>query len=140
MITETVTVMETDDGYAWVATERKSSCGACAANKACGTAVLSSVLGNKLSRLRVRNPIAAEPGQQVEIGIEDAVLVRGSLLVYMLPLLGLFTGAALGQWLFGEGAAIVGGGLGLAAGFAGVRLQQGSAHKNTYDAVILRTL
>lgn len=141
MITETVTVMEARDGYAWVSTERKSSCDSCGASKVCGTAVLDSVIGKKLSRLRVRNPVAAEPGQRVEIGIEDAVLIKRSLLVYMLPLLGLFFGAAVGQWLAGEGAAIAGGALGLAGGFLFARRQQrDKAQQNGYDAVILRTL
>ena len=50
------------------------------------------MLGNKRSRVRVLNPKAASVvvGDEVIIGINEQALVRGSLVVYTLPLLAMF--------------------------------------------------
>ncbi len=64
----------------------------------------------------------------VEISIPEQVIVKGALLVYLLPLCLLLTGSMLGQnGLFGEmvdseAAAILGAILGLSMGFLFVRL------------------
>lgn len=128
MIREQGIVLETRGEIAWVETQRKSACGACQASKGCGTSVLSRLLGQKRTRVQALNEVGAMAGEQVVLGIEEQALVRGSLLVYMLPLLALFAGALLFEWLAGiyapglgfnaEAASIAGGMLGLAAGFA----------------------
>ena len=50
MIAENAQVVGFEGNDIWVETQRKTACGQCAANKGCGTAVLSKVLGNKRSR------------------------------------------------------------------------------------------
>lgn len=141
MITETATVVEADDkGYALVATQRTGACGSCGANKVCGTAVLDGVIGRKIARLRVRNPVAARPGQTVEIGIDDAALVKSSALMYLLPLVLLLGGAAAGQWLSGEAGAIIGAALGLLVGFGGLRRWLRGTGLKSCEAVILRSM
>jgi len=41
MIEETASVVALEDDFAWVETQRKSTCGACAVNKGCGAATLA---------------------------------------------------------------------------------------------------
>lgn len=123
MIEETVTIQETEQGIAWVETQRRSACDSCAVNKGCGTSVLSKVLGRKHTRVRVLNPLGALPGEQVVVGVQEQALVKGSLAVYIVPLAGLLSGAVagavLGQWLqlAGEALSVLLGLAGLGLGF-----------------------
>jgi sigma-E factor negative regulatory protein RseC len=99
MIEETAQVLRSDGEYAWVETQRRSSCGSCAAKQGCGTGALSQVLGAKTQQMKVRNPVAAKPGDEVVLGIEEGALIRGSLAVYLLPLVTMLMAGLLGQWL-----------------------------------------
>jgi sigma-E factor negative regulatory protein RseC len=128
MMTETARVIATEGDYAWVETQRKTTCGSCAVQKGCGTSVLARVLGNRTSRIRVINTIGASTGEMVVIGVEDGMLVRMSFAVYAMPLILLLLGgvgsgmlAEALQWESLEGATVVGGVLGLALGFLWLR-------------------
>ncbi len=128
MIEESALVVECQDEYAWVETQRKSTCSSCSASKGCGTGALSKVLGNKTARMRVLNRIGARVGEEVIVGVSEGALVQGSLAVYIVPLLGLFLFALLGQALASqlefestESLSIVFGLIGLALGAFWVR-------------------
>ncbi len=130
MIEETAHVVAAGPDGVWVETQRQSACGQCAARKGCGTAVLSKVLGKKRSRVRVANPNQARVhvGDEVVIGIDESALVRGSMAVYLVPLLSLFLFGVLGQILArqllldsGEVLSIVFSLLGLLLGFTWAR-------------------
>ena len=99
MIQESATVIRIEGNDTWVQTQRKSACGQCAANKGCGTSVLSNVVGKKIATLRVINPIDAQVGDEVVIGLNESALVRGALITYLLPLLMMIVAALLGQFL-----------------------------------------
>jgi len=100
MIEEKAFIVDIQAPFAWVETQRKSTCSACQLNKGCGTATLSKVLGQKRTQLKVRNPQGYKVGDQVTLGLDEGALVKGSLLLYALPLLSLFVFAALGYSLF----------------------------------------
>ena len=85
--------------FAWIESERTTTCGSCAVRKGCGTSAIAKVLGQRRVRLRVLNRINASVGDDVVIGIAESGLVRGSLAVYAVPLIGLFAGALAGQLL-----------------------------------------
>jgi sigma-E factor negative regulatory protein RseC len=145
MIEETAHVVETEGEYAWVETQRRSSCGSCSA-KGCGTGALSKVLGRRSQRLRVRNPIDARPGDAVVLGIDEQALLRGSLAVYIVPLLAMLAGALLGEVLapqWGsepETLSLLLGLAGLAAGFFWLhRYNRRLSADERFMAVILRT-
>ncbi len=99
MIEETARVVAVEEGAAWVETQRQGSCGHCAARGACGTSVLAQVVGRRTARIRALNPVGARPGEQVLIGIREGALLRGSFMLYGLPLLGLIGGGVLGDWV-----------------------------------------
>jgi len=99
VIEESGQVVEVQGEFAWIESERTSTCGGCAVRKGCGTSAIAKVLGQRRVRLRVLNRINASVGDNVVIGIAESGLVRGSLAVYAAPLLGLFTGALAGQLL-----------------------------------------
>ena len=101
MIEESAMVVAFEGDDVWVETQRQSACGQCAANKGCGTATLAKVLGNKRTRVRVLNPRSTKVsiGDEIVVGIEEQALVRGSLAIYMAPLLALFLSGLLGDAL-----------------------------------------
>jgi len=146
MIEETAKVITIKDRFAWVETERKTTCGTCAVNKGCGTSVLSQVLGNKRASIRILNDIGAKPGDAVVIGIQEGTLVKGSMMIYMLPLIIMLGGALVGSLvtsLFGidytEGWQILFSLGGLVIGFYWVNVfSERIAQNADYQAVALR--
>jgi sigma-E factor negative regulatory protein RseC len=128
MIEESGRVVRIEGEYAWVQTERRSSCGSCSARKGCGTGALAGLFGARVHEVEVHNPVGAQPGDDVVVGISESLLVRGSAMLYLLPLLTLVGGALLAEGLAAQLElassdlpAILGGAAGLAAGFLWLR-------------------
>ncbi|MFO1422569.1 MAG: SoxR reducing system RseC family protein [Candidatus Competibacteraceae bacterium] len=125
MIEEPAVVVEAGNGYAWVETRRRSSCGACAASGDCGTAALAKVWGDRRMRVRAVSSLPLRPGDAVIVGLAEGALLRGSLLVYLLPISLLLAGALLGQATFagaGEEPVVLAGAVGLSLGFLAARV------------------
>lgn len=99
MIEEQARVTQIENGQIWVETQRKSACGQCSANKGCGTSVLQNVLGNKRTQLRVLSDIPVNTGDEVIIGLQEGVFLKGSVAVYMMPLVLMFVFGMLGETL-----------------------------------------
>lgn len=106
---------------AWVRVEAPESCGACG-GRGCGSTLYARMLHPREPEYAVDNPISAQPGERVVIGVEDGAVLRAVASAYGLPLVLLILGAMAGS-SFGEGAAIVGGLLGLALGLMRMRRQ-----------------
>ena len=88
MLQETGRIIAVETDAVWVETIQQSTCGSCAAKKGCGQSLLAKLSG-KPAYLRVL--LQGKKGYQVNdnvtIGIPDDVIVKGSLLVYFIPLL-----------------------------------------------------
>lgn len=146
MIEESGRVVEVQGAFAWIESERRSSCGGCSVRSGCGTAALARVLGQRRVHLRVLNRINARVGDTVVVGIAESGLVRGSLAVYLAPLAAFLGGALAGQFVgnhffaSGSDTAAIGGALaGLAAGLAWLRrFSRTSATDASFQPVILR--
>jgi len=146
MLEENAVVVELDGEYAWIETQRKTACGSCSVNKGCGTSVISKVVGNRRTRVRALNQAHAVVGDHVVVGVQQNALVRGSLAVYLLPLLGMFLFALLGAvlsslqgWEYTEGWRIIFSMIGLALGFIMLyRFSNRVAGNPAYQAVVLR--
>ncbi|MCK4676406.1 MAG: SoxR reducing system RseC family protein, partial [Gammaproteobacteria bacterium] len=74
--------------------------GSCAANKGCGTSVLSKVVGRKFSRFQAEKNIDVEVGDTVVVGISEDALLKGSLVIYIIPILGMLFFALAADYLF----------------------------------------
>ena len=88
----------------WVETIRQSTCGSCAAQKGCGHGLLNRYSDGKRGYVRVlgSDQLAAADcrvDDQVLIAIPEEVILRGSLILYMLPLVSMLSGAALAMFL-----------------------------------------
>ncbi len=128
MIEEQARVVAIEGHYALVETQRKSTCESCVVNKGCGTASLSKVFGRKAVQLRAVNHTNAKVNEQVVIGIDEAWLLKGSFVAYVVPLVLMLLCAGIGEMigarLWGgqsEGVTILAAMLGLAAGFIWLR-------------------
>lgn len=146
MVEEHALVVAVDEGSAWVETQRRSVCGQCSANKGCGTAVLQNVLGNKRNVIRVLNKIPVNVGDEVIIGINEDALVKGSMLIYALPIAAMIVFALLGEtfvarWLSIETdlMSMLGALFGLVLSVAALRWHSNRVRYNTnYQPVLLR--
>lgn len=146
MLEEQGKVVELEEGFAWVETQRKSACGSCSVNKGCGTGVVSKVVGKRVNRVRAINEINACVGDEVIIGLYEEALVRGSLALYLAPLIAMLLMALLGgavgnelQLDSNEGLTVVFGLAGLGLGFLWVKnFSRRIATDARYQPVILR--
>lgn len=146
MIEESATVVRVSDDYAIVETEQRAACGSCQSAGNCSTSLLSGLFKRRQNQLRVLNPIDAQPGQRVVIGVQENALLKVSFSAYLLPLLCmLFMAIAVEQladrflYRFGELPIIGGGLLGLVIGLLLFRrLSARRLLDPDYQAVILR--
>jgi sigma-E factor negative regulatory protein RseC len=100
IIEETARVVALDGDQAWVTTRRRSACESCSANKGCGAGIMArSFSAGRTLQIKALNQVEAVVGEDVVLGIDDRVLVRSAVLMYLLPLLALMAGALLGEWL-----------------------------------------
>ncbi len=108
MIEETARVIDVRGDEALLETQRQSACQSCSVKAGCGTSTLSKVVGQRSSRIIVRNTLQLKPGDEVVVAIEENALVQGSLLVYLLPLLMMLGAGVVAEWLFAhEGITIL---------------------------------
>jgi len=101
MLIEQGKVVALESDAVWVETIRSGTCGSCVARAGCGHGLLNQVLGKVGNRVRVLPGSFQLSGiqidDQVSIGIPEGVVLRGSVMVYLVPVLGLLIGATLGQ-------------------------------------------
>ncbi|MDO8860764.1 SoxR reducing system RseC family protein [Haliea sp. E1-2-M8] len=128
MPTETGRIVAIDADSLWVETIRKSTCGTCSAQKGCGHGLLNRIRDGQRGLVRVLPgtfPLAdCRVNDEVSISLPDEVILRGSLIVYMLPLVTMLAGASAGgHWLpwSADLAAVAGAVAGFAGGVALVR-------------------
>ena len=97
MIEEQAVVVKLEGKYAWLETQRQSSCGHCSVKEGCGTQVLGKFMGNKMARMRCENLLNVSVGEKVVIGLDESAMLKGSLLLYLVPILSMifFSGAAV---------------------------------------------
>lgn len=144
MIETQAKVVRTDGDVAYVEAQNSSSCSSCGSGKDCGTALLSQIFGGSRREFRVLNTVGASAGESVVVGLEEGALLKGSLTMYLLPLALLFIGAISGVSLAPDAGlrdlySIFGGGAGLVAGFAWVKLYALRLGANRhFQPVILR--
>jgi sigma-E factor negative regulatory protein RseC len=97
MIEELAVVVKIENHQVWVESGQQSACGGCQQKASCTTNALGSVLKKK--SVPVDSDIQLNTGDQVMVAIDESLLLRASLLLYLVPLIALFTGAGFADWL-----------------------------------------
>lgn len=114
LIREYGTVAEVTLGGVWVHTQRQSGCQSCSSKEGCGVNVLSGVLNRRQHRVWAATDLPLAVGDQVQLVLPARALVQASLLMYLMPLMGLILGAVVAQQFFSSaGASMIGALLGL---------------------------
>lgn len=123
MLRETGRVVAVENNFVWVETIPSSMCGKCAARQGCGQGIVSRASGRRgLVRALETREVPARScriDDEVEIELPEAAVLKGSLLVYLAPLLFAITAVLFAQ-PFGEFVTVVTFAGGLAVGFVGV--------------------
>ena len=143
MIEEQGRVVALEPGAVWVETLRKSTCSSCSANAACGQGLMDRLgVGRQRGYVRALSQTPLAVGDTVIIGVREDLLVRSSVLVYLLPLLGLFAAALLADGLgLSEPLVILAGLSGLLASWLLVRWRAARVAENPLlQPVVLRAL
>lgn len=120
MIEESGRVVAVEPGAVWVETVKQTACASCSARSGCGHKVLDSARAGARARVRaLTDGETYRVDDQVVVGIPEGMLMRGAIMVYLVPLLLLFAGALIGSRLQygGQDLSAFLGLAGLAAGF-----------------------
>lgn len=97
-------------------------CGNCDSVQGCSSGKLSQLFCSKPRQFKVKNVANANVGDEVRVTLPEGVLLRSSILMYLVPLVLLLGGAMSGVLWAGEatnrdGYALAGALFGLATGF-----------------------
>ncbi len=140
MIRESGCVVRIAGPFAWVSCESRAGCERCAEGKGCGGGLLSKLLGDRLFQLRVPVSAGISVGDQVQLGISEGALLGAACLMYLLPLLALISGALIGDFLGGDGLALLLGSLALLASFVLLHVcRERIARSRRFQPVILES-
>lgn len=126
MIVEKAQVLAVQGQYAIVHAQRRSACGGCSARNGCGVPLLGKLWPDRFGQLTVLNQAGARVGDHVQIGMAESGLLKGALILYVLPLLFVVLAIMVGVGILGSGisdlASIAFCGAGFAVGLLVARL------------------
>lgn len=101
---------------------RKSACGLCGQTRGCGNSLWGKVFAHKSGNFIAQNPIQAQVGDGVIVGINESAVMKSALLLYMLPLATMFLVAIVtSQFTANQAAILLSALLGLALGLLWVK-------------------
>ena len=118
MITESAIVTRCDGKQVELELQRSSVCGQCELSQGCGTGALGRLLGRRSKPLLIETDQDVKPGDVLLLGLSEAALVKASLTIYGLPLLGMvFAGSMAVLAAASEGLVALAAAAGFFAGF-----------------------
>lgn len=142
MIEEQALVVAVDGDQAKLEIVRRTPCGLCGQTRGCGVSVFGKLLGHRNNVFSAVNPLNAQIGDQVVVGVDEKALLVSSLAVYGIPLVSVLAGAVAGTLLAPTGGDVwplAGAGLGLVSGILALKAHaMGRGLDARYRPVILR--
>jgi len=140
MIETQARVVRLDSGHAWVEPRPHSPCGQCDPVHGCRSLAIARMFSAGSSAFRVKNPLAADVGDWVTVSIPERGMLHSALLMYLVPLAGLFVGAAAGA-LASETVSVLAGIAGFATALLAVRrASRGFGQRALFQPVITERL
>jgi sigma-E factor negative regulatory protein RseC len=97
MLEELAVVVKTENHQVWVESRQSGVCAGCRQKASCSTSAIGSVVGKKA--VAVDSPINLHVGDEVIVAIDEALVLKASLLLYLLPLITMFASAGMTNWL-----------------------------------------
>ena len=140
MIEESGRVVAVEDGAVWVASIRQTACQSCAARKGCGQSALAKLGQQHKNHVRALNAFDLDVGDEVIIGVPEDVVMKGTLIAYLMPLVLMLVAAITADSFTQEDLWVALSGLaGLAVGFGLVRVHFHAVSRDRrYQPVVLR--
>lgn len=89
IVTGVVKIVDLEGRFALVEPESKSGCKSCAMAKGCGTKMISGYFARNLKPIKIPNKFAGQIGDRIEVGMENATILKLSAITYMFPILGM---------------------------------------------------
>ena len=131
MITEQAIVTRCDGNRVELELQRGSACGQCELSQGCGTGALGRLLGKRSKPLVIETDRDLKPGDKLQLGLSESALVKASLTVYGLPLLGMVAAGLITSFAVASEVLIA---LAACAGFiAGFKLASYLSHPLEHD-------
>jgi len=131
MITEQAIVTRCDGNRVELELQRGSACGQCELSQGCGTGALGRLLGKRSKPLVIETDRDLKPGDKLQLGLSESALVKASLTVYGLPLLGMVAAGLIASFAVVSEVLIA---LAAGAGFiAGFKLASYLSHPLEHD-------
>ena len=87
MTAERGIVEKVEPGWAWVKTKRSSACDSCGSRHHCLTQ------GGDQMLVKAQNSVQAKKGDEVELYLSTKTKLKGTAIVYLLPVFGILAGA-----------------------------------------------
>ena len=97
MMEELAKVVASDNGWVRVEVELKSACNHCTSSQSCGTSAVAKAFSVKTQQFSIASDESFEAGELLKLGLPESVILKAAALVYLLPLLGFFSFATLGN-------------------------------------------
>lgn len=142
MFTEIGKIIAVEEDMAWVQTQSKTGCSSCKVSTTCGSGIVNKAFSHKVFVTPLKNTLSAQINDEVEVGIPEDLVLKASVVVYLLPLLCLILALALSSLFLpnlSELGSIVSAALGLCAGFLGVRwFARHQSQKQQLEPVLLK--
>jgi sigma-E factor negative regulatory protein RseC len=149
---ELATVTAIDNGYITVISQVKSTCNSCSQVNSCASGQVAKAIPHKKLSFSLKKPKSLENhsinvGDCVVITVPEIDVLHSAWQVYLLPVLGLISFSALGQWLVQERMLtheLIALGIGVLGGYFGFRcakhLQNNPTKHNNLQPEILKVL
>jgi sigma-E factor negative regulatory protein RseC len=145
MIEEFAVVTKRIDDHVMLEIERRTACGLCGQKRGCGNATWGKLLGHDSHEFPADNPINANVGDSVVVGIDEHIVLSSAFYLYVVPLITLLVATVLADTFFNnEFYVMLAAAFGLLLGFAWVKrhlIGYGTTKKpygKKFRAVILR--
>lgn len=149
---ELAEVISIENGIISVVSQVKSSCNSCSQVSTCASGQVAKAIPHKKLSFTLSTPLSLE-GKSVEIGdcvvltLPEIDVLRSAWQVYLLPVVGLLSFSALGQWLTIQeilSHELLALSIGLTGGYLGYRLakhlQNNPEHQEKLQPKILRVI
>lgn len=127
MMEQEAIVSRIEECHAYVEICEDGGCGHCHEVGGCKSGILIQLFNDKPRQFRIINRIGARQGERVIVRIAEGATLRAALLTYLVPVLFLLLGGALGKTMMegGDGATALGALGGFALGvLAGLTLRR----------------
>lgn len=100
MLEEKGIVVALDGTKVSVQTQIKTTCSSCSAQDGCGTGTIAKALSPKANIIVLQSELNLNVGDTLVLGVEEGLVVKSALYVYILPIIGFILFAIVAELLY----------------------------------------